>query len=111
MKVEFEASGLRDGSRPEREEGWWAAKSTSSSTTPDPALGRRGIVFLVSECRRGLSISGHKVGNALRPEIPPCVFSRGKLGGNEKQFGVKARGQGIRRRIRKSPRLGGKFQI
>jgi len=54
MKVEFEASGLRDGCRPEREKGWWAAKSTSSSSTPDPALGRRGIVFLVSGCRQKL---------------------------------------------------------
>jgi hypothetical protein len=38
MKVEFEGSGLRDGCRPEREKGWWAAMSTPSSTTPDPVV-------------------------------------------------------------------------
>jgi hypothetical protein len=75
MKVEFEASGLRGGSRPERAKGWWAAKSTPSSTIPAPALEGKGIVFLVSGCRRGLRISGHKVRNALRPEIPPGVSS------------------------------------
>jgi len=58
MKVEFEASGHRDGCRPEREKEWWAAKSTPGSTSPDPALERRGIAFLVSGSRRGLSISG-----------------------------------------------------
>jgi len=47
MKVGFEARGLRNGSRAEREKRWWAAKSTSGSTTSDPALGRRGIVLLV----------------------------------------------------------------
>jgi len=39
MKVEFEASRLRDGCRPEREKGWWPAKSTSGSTTPTWAQG------------------------------------------------------------------------
>jgi len=60
MKVEFDAGGLRDGCRPEREKGWWAAKLTSSSTTPDRAQGRRGIVILVSGCRRTrlLAVSG-----------------------------------------------------
>jgi len=75
MKVEFKASGHRDGCRPGQEKEWWVAKSSSGSTTPGPALGRRGTVFLVPGCRRGLSISGRKVRNALRPEIPPCVFS------------------------------------
>jgi len=38
MKVESEASGHRDGCRPEREKEWWAAMSTPSSTTPDPVV-------------------------------------------------------------------------
>jgi len=75
MKVEFEARALGASSRPEGEKGWWTAKSTSGSTTPDLASGRRGIVFLVAGCKAGLSISGHKVRNGPRPEIPPCVFS------------------------------------
>jgi len=54
MKVGFEASGLSDGCRDEREKGWWAAKLESSSTTPDPTLGRRGTVLLVSGCRQKL---------------------------------------------------------
>jgi len=74
MKVEFEPSGLSDGTRPEREKGWWVAKSRSRSTTPCPALGRRGTVIIVSGWRLGRGILGYKVRNVPNPEIPPCVF-------------------------------------
>jgi len=45
MNVQVEPRGLKDGCRLERENGSWAAMSTPSSTTPDPALGRRGDRF------------------------------------------------------------------
>jgi len=66
MKVECEASGHRDGCRPEREKGWWAAKSTSSSSTPDPALGRRELFFSFQGAGR----------NSTRLSTPPDSKNR-----------------------------------